>query len=191
MRLIAPLLALCALVGCRDSSAAPIRIDLGPTANDELTLVPRASLAELIEISASESAFFLTLTSAPRTCEAVADADADADADAGVSIRLKLPGGRKLEPGSYPLLTEAPNTEVPAIDKPAVDKPSVQSTVKLHGRRQELRSGGELTLSQVDLSPQGSIEGLLKFEFTGDAEHPATRVSGHFLAHFCRINRLR
>ena len=187
MRLAAPLLALCVLVGCRDNSAAPIRIDLGPTPNDELTLVPRASLAELIEISASDSALFLTLTSAPRTCEAVSEADADA----GVSIRLKLPGGRKLEPGSYPLLTDPPNSEVPATDKPALDKPSVQSTVKLHGRRQELRSGGELTLSQVDLSPQGSIDGLLKFEFTGDAEHPATRVSGHFLAHFCRINRLR
>jgi|GEM_PF-4929550 len=187
MRAAAPLLALCVLVGCRDNSAAPIRIDLGPTANDELTLVPRASLAELIEITATESALFLTLTSAERTCEAVSEADADA----GVSIRLKLPGGRKLEPGSYPLLTEPPASEVPAVDSPVVDKPSVQSTVKLHGRRQELRSGGELTLSQVDLSPQGSIDGLLKFEFTGDAEHPATRVSGHFLAHFCRINRLR
>lgn len=187
MRVAAPLLALCILVGCRDNSAAPIRIDLGPNANDELTLVPRASLAELIEITASESALFLTLTSAERTCEAVSEADADA----AVSVRLKLPGGRKLEPGSYPLLTEPPNAEAPAVDKPAVDKPSVQSTVKLHGRRQELRSGGELTLTQVDLSPQGSIDGLLKFEFTGDAEHPATRVSGHFLAHFCRINRLR
>ena len=27
--------------------------------------------------------------------------------------------------------------------------------------------------------------------FTGDAERPATRVSGRFVAHFCRINRLR
>jgi hypothetical protein len=182
MRAAAPLLIACMLVGCRDNSAAPIRIDLGPTAKDELTLIPRASLAELIEISPTESALFLTLTSAERTCEAVSQVNADAS----VSIRLKLPGGRKLEPGSYPLLTVAPSTEVPAVDRP-----TVQSTVKLHGRRQELRSGGELTLSQVDLGPQGSLEGLLKFEFTGDAEHPATRVSGHFLAHFCRINRLR
>jgi hypothetical protein len=187
MRVAGPVLALCVLVGCRENSAAPIRIDLGPTTSDELTLIPRASLAELIEISANESTLFLTLTSAERTCEAVSQVDADAS----VSVRLKLPGGRKLEPGSYPLLTEAPSSEVPAIDKPAVDKPTVQATVKLRGRRQELRSGGELTLSQVDLSPQGSIDGLLKFEFTGDAEHPATRVSGHFLAHFCRINRLR
>ena len=187
MRLAAPLLALGLLGGCRDNSAAPIRIDLGPTANDEITLVPRASLAELIEISASESALFLTLTSAERTCEAVSQADADA----GVSIRLKLPGGRKLEPGSYPLITDALNTESPAVDKPAVDKPTVQSTVKLHGRRQELLPGGEVELRQADLNPQGSLEGLLKLEFVGDAEHAATRVSGPFLAHFCRINRLR
>jgi hypothetical protein len=178
MRWVAPVLALCLLAGCRDNSAAPIRIDLGPAPSDELTLVPRASLAELIEISPSESALFLTLTSAERSCEALAEADADA---ASVSIRLLLPAASKLEPGSFPLLA----------DGQSPDKPHVLSTVKLHGRRQQLRPGGELTLSQVDANPQGLVEGLLKFEFTGDAEHPATRVSGHFLAHFCRINRLR
>jgi len=167
-----------ALAGCRDNSAAPIRIDLGPSAKDELTLVPRASLAELVEISPTESALFVTLTSAERTCEALTETEADA---AGVAIRLLLPAGSKLEPGSFPLLA----------DGQSPDKPRVLSTVKLHGRRQELRPGGELTLTAVDASPQGSLEGLLKFEFTGDAEHPATRVSGHFLAHFCRINRLR
>jgi hypothetical protein len=174
----APLLALCLLAGCRDNAAAPIRIVLGPTPNDETTLVPRASLAELIEITPTEAALFLTLTSAARTCDALADAEPDS---AGVSVRLVLPGGSKLEPGSFPIVA----------DGQSEDRPHVLSTVKLHGRRQELRPGGELTLSQVDASPQGSVDGLLKFEFAGDAEHPATRVSGHFLAHFCRINRLR
>jgi hypothetical protein len=169
---------LLASAGCRDNAAAPIRIDLGPAANDELTLTPRASLAELVEISANESALFLTFTSAERTCEALAEADADA---ASVAIRLLLPAGSKLEPGTFPLVADG---QLP-------DKPHVLSTVKLHGRRQELQPGGELTLSQVDVSPQGSVEGLLKFEFTGSAERAATRVSGHFLAHFCRINRLR
>lgn len=151
---------------------------LGPTPSDEVTLVPRASLAELIEITETESALFLTLTSALRTCEALPEPDPD---NVGVSLRLVLPGGSKLEPGSYPIVDASQS----------VDKPHVLSTVKLHGRRQELRPGGELTLTQIDATPQGSIEGLLKFEFTGDVEHPATRVSGHFLAHFCRINRLR
>ncbi len=177
MRKAAPWLALYLLVGCRDNSAAPIRIVLGPTPADEVTLVPRASLAELIEISETESALFLTLTSAERTCEALPEPEPD---NVGVSLRLVLPAGSKLEPGSYPILDPAQSA----------DKPHVLSTVKLHGRRQELRPGGELTLTAVDASPQGSIDGLLKFEFTGDAEHPATRVSGHFLAHFCRINRL-
>jgi hypothetical protein len=166
------------LVGCRDSSAAPIRIHVGPSPSDELTLVPRASLAELIEISPSESALILTLTSAERTCEALADTEADAT---GVAIRLLLPAGHKLAPGTFPLLG----------DGQSLDKPRVLSTVKLHGRRQELRPGGDLTLTQVDPNPPGSVDGLLKFEFAGDAEHPATRVSGRFLAHFCRINRLR
>ncbi|HEX2874687.1 MAG TPA: hypothetical protein VHP33_25725 [Polyangiaceae bacterium] len=172
------LLALCLLSSCRDTAAAPIRIDLGPAPTDELTLIPKASLAELIEVSPTETALLLTLSSAKRTCEALADTDPDA---AGVAIRLLLPAGYQLKPGSFPLLQDAQSP----------DKPRVLSTVKLHGRRTELRPGGELTISQVDASPQGSVEGLLKFEFTGDAEHPATRVSGHFLAHFCRINRMR
>jgi hypothetical protein len=176
--LSAPVLALCLLVGCRDNAAAPIRIDLGPAPADELTLVPKASLAELIELSPTETTLLLTLSSAERTCEALAATDATA---ASVAIRLLLPAGHQLKPGSFPLLQ----------DGQSPDKPRVLSTVKLHGRRTELRPGGELTISQVDASPQGSVEGLLKFEFTGDAEHPATRVSGHFLAHFCRINRLR
>ncbi len=178
MRAITPLLALCLLAGCRDTSVPPIHIDLGPNPTDELTFVPRASLAELIEISPSESALFLTLSSGPRTCEALAETEPDA---AGVAIRLLLPSGSKLGPGSFPLLA----------DGQGADKPRALSTVKLRGRRHELRSGGELSLSQVDPSPQGSVEGLLKFEFAGDVEHPATRVSGQFLAHFCRINRLR
>ncbi len=171
-------LALCLLVSCRDNTAAPIRIVLGPTPADEVTLVPRASLAELIEISDTESALFLTLTSTTRTCEALPKPESD---DVGVSMRLVLPAGSKLEPGSFPIIEAAPSA----------DKPHVVATVKLHGQRQELRPGGELTLTQVDATPQGSIDGLLKFEFPGNAEHPATRVSGHFLAHFCRINRLR
>jgi hypothetical protein len=174
----APLLALCLLSGCRDNAAAPIRIDLGPAPADELTLIPKASLAELIEISPTETALLLTLSSAERTCEALADTDATA---AVVAIRLLLPAGLQLKPGSFPLVQDGQST----------DKPRVLSTVKLQGRRTELRPGGELTLSQVDVSPQGSVEGLLKFEFTGDAERPATRVSGRFLAHFCRISRIR
>lgn len=140
--------------------------------------MPRASLAELIEVSPNESVLFLTLTSAARTCDRPTDPEPDA---ASISMRLVLPGGSALQPGAFPLVA----------DGQSVDKPHVLASVKLHGRRQELRPGGELTLGQVDASPQGGVEGLLKFEFTGDAEHPATRVSGHFLAHFCRINRLR
>jgi len=177
-RRIAPLLALLLLTACRDNVGAPVRIVLGPTANDELTLSPRASLAELIELSPTESAVLLTLTSAPRTCDALPQDEPDA---ASVALRLSLPNAAKLEPGTFPLLEGTPTT----------DKPYAIATVKLHGRRQELRAGGDLQLTQVDASPQGTLEGLLKLEFTGDATHPATRVSGHFLAHFCRINRLR
>ena len=178
MRWGALVLALGCLLGCRDDAAAPIRIVLGPTPTDDVTLVPRSSLAELIEVSPTESALLVTLTASERTCETLPQPASDA---VGISLRFVLPGGSKLEPSSYPIL---PSGQFG-------DKPHVLATVKLHGRRQELLPGGDVELRQADLSRQGSLEGLLKLEFTGDAEHAATRVSGRFLAHFCRINRLR
>jgi hypothetical protein len=178
MRIAAPLLALALLAGCRDNSASPIRIVLGPSPSDEATLIPKASLAELIEISPSETALLLTLSSVEQGCEGPPVTPADA---LSVSVRLVLPSGAKLEPGSYPLLAPEQTS----------DKPHAVSTVHMRGRRRELRPGGDLQLQQIDATAQGSLEGLLKLEFAGDVEQPATRVSGRFLAHFCRINRLR
>jgi hypothetical protein len=166
------------LLGCRDESAGAISIVTGPGRSDEATLVPRASLAEYIEVTPSESAVLLTFSSEPRGCEPGPEPKPSA---VTLAIRLVLPNGSKLEPGSFPILGE----------KALADRPHAQPTVKLQGRRHELRPGGELTLQKVELSPQGYLAGLLSFESPGDAEHPATRVSGHFLAHFCRINRLR
>jgi hypothetical protein len=170
--------ALALLLACRDTGGPPVQIVLGPKATDEVTLVPQASLAEYIEISQDQSALLLTLSSERRTCEGGPSGSKDA---IGLSIRLVLPAGHVLQAGSYPLVADGPHA----------DRPHALSTVKLHSHRQELRAGGELVLQKVDLSPQGTLEGLLKFEFTGTAEHAATRVSGRFLAHFCRINRLR
>lgn len=166
------------LASCRETTAPTIRIDVGPAPTDEATLIPLASLAEFIELGPTDSTLLITLSSSPRTCEAPTSSESEA---ASVSMRLLLPGGTKLGPGSYPLVAGGESE----------DKPRVLATVKLNGRRRELLPGGELTISQVDLSPRGTVEGLLKFEFTGDAEHVATRVSGRFLAHFCRFSPLR
>jgi hypothetical protein len=133
-------------------------------------------LAELIEVSPSETAVLIHLTSSERTCDAMAPASPE---EVAVALRLTLPAGVKLAPGSFP--------RAPAADgaQPLV------VTVKLRGRKHELRPGGELLLSRIEAAPQGALEGVLKLEFAGDAEQPATRVSGRFVARFCRINRLR
>jgi hypothetical protein len=172
------LLAVIWLASCRDQSAAPIRIVAGPQAADQVTLVPRAALAEYIEIGPNESTLLLTLSSVERSCESSLDPPGDV---VGLAIRVTLPGPGKLTPGSYPNIAEA-QREGRAYALP---------TVKLRGRRSELRPGGELELREVDLSQRGSVSGLLKFEFPGNAEHPATRVSGRFSAQFCRVSRLR
>jgi hypothetical protein len=167
-----------ALGACRDRAAPAIAISLGPTPNDEATLVPRSSFAEYIEVSPTETQLLLTLSSSERSCESPPDHAKDA---VGLAVRLVLPEGEKLAPGSFPLIA------------PVGDTPTsyASSTVKLRGNRRELLPGGSIELRAVDLSPQGSVEGILKLEFPGDAEHPRTRVSGRFVAYFCRINRLR
>lgn len=170
--------ALLSFASCRDRGGAPIRIVLGPTPQDEVTLTPRASMAEYIEVSAAETALLLTFTSAPRACDEGPDPAPDS---VGLSVRIVLPEGEKLGPGSIPLLASSG----------APSGAYATSTVKLRGHRRELLPGGSVELGALDLNPQGSVEGMLKLEFPGDLTHPATRVSGRFVAYFCRINRLR
>jgi hypothetical protein len=181
--LLALALAGCTL-GCRDEAAPPIRIVLGPAAQDEVTLVPKAALAELIEISPTESELQLTFSSVERGCDTPVTSSPDS---VSLAVRLRLPGGAKLDPGRYPVADPTPTTEA----NPVADKPHALASVRLHGHRSELRPGGDLELHQVDATPQGTVDGLLKLDYAGDAEHAATRVSGRFSAHFCRINRLR
>jgi hypothetical protein len=166
------------LSACRDDAAAPVRIVLGPASQDEVTLVPKSSLAELIEISPTETELHLTLSSIERGCDGAVNSSPD---EVSLAVRLRLPGGAKLDAGRYPV----------AEPSPAADKPHALATVRSRGRRTELRPGGDVELQQVDATPLGSLVGLLKLDYAGDAEHPATRVSGRFAAHFCRINRLR
>lgn len=149
---------------------------LGPAASDEASFTPRAALAELIELSPSETALFIHLTSAERTCDQLPAPTTD---EVAVALRLTLPAGVKLVPGSFPR---------PPVAEGAAP---LVTTVKLRGQKRELQPGGEISLTRVEANPQGVIEGLLKLEFPGDAQRPATRVAGRFLAHFCKINRLR
>jgi hypothetical protein len=169
-----------ALGACRDHAAPAIAISLGPSPNDEASLVPRSSFAEYIEVSPSETHLLLTLSSSERTCESGPEQSKDS---VGLAVRLVLPEGEKLAPGSFPLRAAA------AEGAPAGSYAS--TTVKLSGQRRELLPGGSIELSTIDLSPRGSVEGMLKLEFPGDAEHARSRVSGRFIAYFCRINRLR
>lgn len=171
----AALAALLALTGCRSEPIAPLHVVIGPEAHDEASFTPRAALAELIEVSPTETVLNVYLSSVERTCDAVPAPSAE---EVTVALRLTLPAGVKLEPGSFGAA-------------PVEGPPPLVATVKLRGRKLELKPGGELALTRVETAPQGVLEGLLKLEFSGNAEAPATRASGRFLAHFCKINRLR
>jgi hypothetical protein len=48
--------------------------------------------------------------------------------------------------------------------------------------------GGAVVLNGLSLDKHGSISGLLNFEFSGDAKHPATSLKGRFSARICRFS---
>ena len=165
------------VVSCRDDASAPVRIVAGAGPNDDLTLVPRASLAEYIEVGPGDSTLLISLSSEARSCDGAPDTPPQA---VSLSVKVVLPGGAKLEPGSYPMLGVGADPQ----------KPYALPTAKLRGNRIEFPPGGSLELRKVDLENRGSLEGRLLFEFPGSAERPATRISGAFRAHFCRVDRL-
>ncbi len=165
-------------LGCRDDVARPVHVVAGAGAKDEMTLLPRASLAEYIEVSPDESRLLITLSSDARSCDTGTEAPTDA---VSLSVNVVFPAGTQAEPGSYPMLEAGADPQ----------KPHALPTAKLASGRVDFLPGGSLELRRLDLTHRGAVEGLLKFEFPGSADRPATRISGPFLAHFCRVNRLR
>jgi hypothetical protein len=165
-------------LSCRDNPSPPVRIVLGSTPEDEVTLAPKASIAELVEVSPTLTELYLSLSSLDQGCELE---QSKAEGAVSIAVRLVLPGGAKLEPGRYPLLDMAASS----------DKPHAHATVTWRGRRSELRGGGDIEIERLDMTLLGALQGVLKFEYAGDESHPAARVFGHFSATLCRMNRLR
>jgi hypothetical protein len=171
-------LALVISSGCDGGPAAPIRIVAGAAPDDDVTLVPRSSLAEFVELSPEESTLLLTLSSSQRSCDAQGPRAPD---EVALSVRLSFPPGIAAAPGSYAMREPgAPGEHVKLVP-----------TASLRGRRVQFPVGGSVELKQLELRERGSVEGLLELEYPGSAETPATRVSGSFSARLCRVARLR
>lgn len=207
-RLVPPLmLVLCSIAsGCDSEAPAKIHVNLGARPEDQLSFVPKASLAEYTELPGEGAELRVILSSHPATCDAYVPL---ADDQILVAMTFSLPSGVKLQPGPYLWMglsehdlhpdASAPSTiaQAPANAARVPDAPSddpqiarVLPFIRIGKRAAELPPGGHVELTEVRLDAQGTVRGLLKIEQAGSVGLPATSLLGSFAARWCRISML-
>jgi len=99
-----------------------------------------------------------------------------------LTVTVVAPDEAAIGPGTYAWLRPPPPK---GDEKPA---PVVHAVPKVHvGARSYLpEPGGGVQLTVVDLGSNGSVQGVLAFDFPGDGKLPATRIQGRFAARICR-----
>jgi len=162
-------------LGCDREPRAEIRLEVGRDATERTSFAPVAAFAEYVELPGLRHELTITLASYRASC----------------SEFVPPTTGQTL----VTVVVTTPISEPPAAKRYHHGGPSEQAralpTVRLGARGYELAPGGSVELSRVELSAQGLVEGQLAFEFPGDAERAAQRVSGRFSARICRFRQAR
>jgi len=151
-------------------------VDLGPAG--QRSFVPHTALAESLSIPGDHNELRLLLAEGKAACERHITPE---PGQVLLHVTVIVPDKATIGPGTYAWVPppEPKNNEPPPVTARAVPKVHVGATSHL------LRPGGGVQLTKVDLDPNGSVEGLLAFEFPGDGKSPATRVQGRFSARIC------
>lgn len=136
------------------------------------------SLAEYIEIPGAGNELRLTLASYELDCDVFTPPAPD---ETSVSVVLTTPPGVVPTSGVYPWLGH----EAHGGDVRSPAKAFAFPTARLGGKSYVFQPGGGVVLKDVSLGKHGSVTGLLNFEFSGDARHPATSLKGRFSAKIC------
>jgi len=207
--LVSGLLAFITL-GCdKPPELGVLELTLPEDQGKRVELVVRSAFAEYVELPDLRNELRISLTSYETFCDPYR---APGPNDTRVTLTISTPPSAKPAPGSYPWrgLSHAPEPEpkldtppgavtglgeTPAAPPPAAE-PAVPTGVSVapeamphvrRGTRAHLfEPGGALELREVDLAPNGTISGLLAFEFPGDQKRTRTSLSGKFTARVCR-----
>lgn len=165
-------LALLAL-GCSKPEAPSLHVEVGTAPDERLDFSPETSLAEYVELKDVRHELRLTFAGYPASCDAY----------------VTPPAGRPL----VSVVVETPWSEPPRLQtypwSGQSERARARPSVRIGARAFDLPPGGGVTLTALDLSAHGSVEGELAFEFPGDAERPAKSVRGRFKARLCRVSR--
>ncbi len=169
-----------ALSACRNRDVPTIAISLSPSAEHTFDLVPESAFVEVLEVPGVKSELRLILSSYPTRCDTLRLPEAD---HVLLTVTIVLPAGDAPTTRGYPWTGEI------ALERPtrAVAVPTVRRGNESH----VLPAGGEVVLRKLELTPGGTVEGLLAFEFAGDAERAAAHMRGRFRATTCQLARGR
>lgn len=160
-------------LGCSRPAAPSVELEVGAEAGERLQFSPQASFAEYVELKDARHELRITLAGYAASCEGYVTPPPGRPL---VSVVITSPWREPLRAGSYPFVGES-------------GRARSLPTVRIGTRAYDLPPGGSVSLKELDLSPHGTVEGELDYQFPGDATRPATGLRGRFAARLCRVNR--
>lgn len=172
--------ALC--IACRQTAEPPVQIILGPNAVDRIRFAPEAAFAEYIELPSGGSELRVTLASYSARCDEFVPPEKE---QVLLVVVVATPRAQKLSQTEYFWTGHASHGGTPSHPERPYAAPSVRRGQKAY----RIPPGGSIRLTALDLRPGGAVKGTLAFEFAGDAQVPATSITGGFDTDLCRVER--
>jgi len=170
-----------AAAACVAESPSPIQVQVGTDPAERRTFVPRTALAEYLELPQVRGELRLTLADYEASCDVFVP---PSDRQTYISVLVVTPDGTDPVPGSYAWAGHEAHGG--SAGHPA--HPYAMPKVQLGSRSTLLPPGGGVRLTKVSLERDGSVEGVLDFQFPGDSQRQATGLQGTFRARICKTN---
>ena len=171
------------LAACDPKPAARVDVTLGARPEDRHLFTADAAFAEYVELSDGVHELTITLAGYKASCERF---EPPPPGDVVVTVVALTPRGVAPGKGSFSWSGHEAHGGSPM--RP--NKPYAVPTVRVGPKSFPIEPGGALELSRVELSRDGRIGGLLKFESPGDGRHEATSIKGSFEVPLCRFREL-
>jgi hypothetical protein len=166
---------------CHERNEPTIQLVTGMGNEQQLSLSPKSSFAEYVELPTQGDQLSIVLTDFTSSCDEYTSTPAN-----GVMITLTfiLPVGQRPLAGTYPWPGLPSN--VNSLAELDLKAPIVIPVVKHGPKSMTLLPGGSVDLQRLSLERQGEVAGVMRLEQSGGDGQPATRLFGSFVARVCR-----
>ncbi|HWP06433.1 MAG TPA: hypothetical protein VNN72_11850 [Polyangiaceae bacterium] len=166
-----------ALSACHGAeSGASLDLVLPEGVGRRVELKPRSAFAEYVELPELRRELRVTIASYPLSCDRYV---APGPTDLLFVVTLVSPPRDAFVPGTFQL------GAAPPADGGTLERSAAFAVAREGERGFDFPSGGTVELRSVDLSPTGSVGGVLSLEFPGDGSRPASGAHGKFQARMC------